>query len=123
MKKIFLIFSIFLVVFPSCETDFDVHAEWQEITVVYGLLDQSQDRQYIKINKAFLGNESAFVMANNADSFNYDPNKISVILREINNGQELFFDSLSYIVLDMDTGIFSNENNIVYYTTKQLTPL
>tara|TARA_B100001750_G_scaffold226032_1_gene218472 strand:- start:4268 stop:5239 length:972 start_codon:yes stop_codon:yes gene_type:complete len=117
MKAIMVFFIFFLL---SCDTDLDVNADWQDITIVYGVLDAGKDTNFIKINRAFLGNESAFVMANNADSFNYDPNEISVILREINNGQELFFDSLRYIILDMDTGIFSNENNIVYYTTKQL---
>ena len=47
MKKIFLILSVIVVVVTSCETDFDVNAEWEEITVVYGLLDASKDTQYI----------------------------------------------------------------------------
>ena len=41
------------MLFSACETDFDVNAEWEETTVVFGLLDDSKDIQYIKINKAF----------------------------------------------------------------------
>ena len=37
------------MLFSACETDFDVNAEWEEITVVFGLLDQSQEKQYIRI--------------------------------------------------------------------------
>ena len=72
MKKKYLIFSVFFLVFPSCETEFDVHAAWEEITVVYGLLDQSNDRQYIKINKAYLGAGDALQIANIADRLGVD---------------------------------------------------
>jgi len=51
-KIILLLFSVF---FLSCETDFDVNAEWQDVTVVFGLLDPNNEDQLIKINKAFLG--------------------------------------------------------------------
>ncbi|HJM16760.1 MAG TPA: hypothetical protein QF851_04835, partial [Flavobacteriales bacterium] len=73
MKKITTLFGLFLLLFISCETDFNVNAEWEEVTVVFGLLDQTQDKQYIRINKAFLGNASASDMASVADSLNYIP--------------------------------------------------
>ena len=45
MKKKYLILSVFAIVFTVCETDFDVNAEWEETTVVFGLLDAAKDIQ------------------------------------------------------------------------------
>ena len=69
-KYIILILALSFV-FSSCETDFDTIAEWKDITVVYGLLDQKNSVQYIKINKAFLGDGNALVYAQEPDSSNY----------------------------------------------------
>ncbi len=55
MKKIHLILSVFVMLFTACETDFDVNAQWEETTVVYGLLDASDENplQKIKLVKLF----------------------------------------------------------------------
>ena len=102
MKKIFLIFSVFLLVFPSCETDFDVYAAWEEITVVYGLLDQNQDRQYIKINKAYLGSADALQIAQITDSINFLPENMVVRLYKLHAQ-----DTVNFINLDTTTNINS----------------
>ena len=83
MKKIYLILSVFLLILSSCETDFDVHAAWEEITVVYGLLDQNQDRQYIKLNKAYLGSADALQIAQITDSINFLPENMEVRLYKL----------------------------------------
>ena len=51
MKKITSIFLLIIVSFSSCESDLDINSEWEQVTVVFGLLDQSQEKQYIRINK------------------------------------------------------------------------
>ena len=61
--KLYQLFVCFLVVFSSCETDFDVNAEWDDVTIVYGLLDPNNEIQLIKINKAYLGAGDAIQMA------------------------------------------------------------
>jgi hypothetical protein len=40
--------------FTSCETDFELNAEWKDITIVYGILNQNDTAHYIRIQKAFL---------------------------------------------------------------------
>ena len=119
MKKIFLIFSIFLLVFPSCETDFDVHATWEEITIVYGLLDQSQERQYIKINKAYLGAGDALQMATIADSVNFLPENMEVKLHKIQSNDTLSSITLYDTIIEKDDGLFATDNNIIYTTLEQ----
>jgi len=122
MKKKYLIFSVFFLVFPSCETEFDVHAAWEEITVVYGLLDQSQDRHYIKINKAYLGAGDALQIANIADSINFLPENMGVRLYKL-QGQ----DTVGFINLDTTTSIVKDDGlfasgiseNIIYSTLEK----
>ena len=124
MKKIYLLLSVFIVIFTSCDTDFDVNANWEEVTVVYGLLDAGDENktQVIKINKAFLGKMDALQMAQYSDSVNFIPENLDVNIYRIKNGNVI--DS---IVLDttiiiknslasngIDQGIFSVDNNIIY---------
>lgn len=62
---------VFIMFFGSCETEFETQAEWKDIPVVYGILDQHQSIQNIKVNKAFLGEGNALVYAQNQDSIYY----------------------------------------------------
>ena len=115
MKKIFLILSVFAVVFTSCETDFDVNAEWDEVTVVYGLLDAGDEMktQQIKISKAFLGKMDALQMAQYADSINFDQGELIVkVIRVKNNGitDTITLDEVPTL---RNEGIF-NDSIIVY---------
>jgi len=115
MKKIYLILSVFAVVFTACETDFDVNAAWEETTVVYGLLDASDGKevQQIKISKAFLGEMDALQMAQYANSINFDPNDLDVkIVRIRNNGNT---DTISLVdsTIIREAGIF-NDTIIIY---------
>ncbi len=89
MKKIYLIFSVFILGFTSCETDFNVNASWEEVTVVYALLDagEGEEVQQIKISKAFLGNMDALQMAQYADSINFGEGELDVkVIRIKSNG-------------------------------------
>tara|TARA_B100001146_G_C16136293_1_gene414715 strand:- start:234 stop:1232 length:999 start_codon:yes stop_codon:yes gene_type:complete len=110
------------MVFMACETDFEVNTSWKEVTIVYGLLDQSEAQQYIKINKAFLGEGDAFQMASVADSINYNPEDLEVIIYKVKEGA---YDTIGFVTLDTttsiikDDGLFSTEKNIIYVTTKE----
>ena len=115
-KIILLLFSVF---FLSCETDFDVNAEWQDVTVVFGLLDPNNEDQLIKINKAFLGPGDAIQMASVADSTNYDPSEITVKVHRVKQQQFGGYDTLASVtlsdtLLEKDEGLFSTEENIIY---------
>ncbi len=67
-----LVFGFTLFLLPACETDFDVNASYKDITIVYGILDPAQQNQYIRINKAYLGQGDALQYAQIADSITYD---------------------------------------------------
>ena len=115
MKKKYLILGFFAVIFTSCDTDFDVNAEWEEVTVVYGLLDAGDEMktQQIKISKAFLGKMDALQMAQFADSINFDQGELAVkVIRVKNNGirDTITLDEVPTLRND---GVF-NDSIIVY---------
>ena len=113
MKKILYIIFIFLLLYSSCKTDFEINAEWKDITIVYGLLDQTEKTHYIKINKAFLGEENALLMATEPDSCTYG-NNLDVWLEEwINN-------SLSNLWTLDTTTVYNKEPGIFYYPEQVL---
>ena len=53
MKKLVETLFILLIV-CSCETDFDIEAVEKEIPVVYGVLNVTEPKQYIRVQRAFL---------------------------------------------------------------------
>lgn len=117
MKRIafLLLVTLFTVpIFQSCETDFDVTAPWQDITVVYGLISQNDSVHYIKINKAFLGEGNALEYAQNADSSSYG-NNLEVVLIEMSKGNELRrFNLDTTSVYNKEPGLFYAPRQIIY---------
>ena len=114
MKKIFIILIGFVVLFSACETDVDVNAEWKETTVVYGLLDANADTQYIKINRAYLGEGDAEMMAQYSDSINFNPDELDVRLHKMSSNDTLASVPLDTVLLEKQDGLFSSDNKIVY---------
>ncbi len=128
MRKFTAILLIpFFFAMGSCSTDFEINAEWKDIAVVYGLLNQNDTAQYIRLSKAFLGTESAFVMAQEADSIYYDQADVYLIPNSNGNRINVFPDTFKIIKLeptteiDKDTGIFASDYNLLYTTEEQLS--
>ena len=107
----------------SCNKDLNVNAGWKDITVVYGLLDQSADTTFIKITKAFLGPGDALTFSKIADSSIY-PGKLEVRL-DVYNAT----DSVGTIPCDTITihnkqkgdSIFYYPDQLMYYTKAKLS--
>ncbi|MBE0640703.1 MAG: DUF4249 family protein, partial [Bacteroidales bacterium] len=128
MKRIVYLFLMLALglSFNSCETDFDVTAEWKDIAVVYGLLNPEDSFTYIKVNKVFLGEGNALVMASNPDSSYYAFDEIEVTMEEYLNGnftgKTFTFDTLT--VHNKDLGTFYAPDQVLYVsnTYKKLNP-
>ncbi len=113
----------------SCSNDFDVTADYKEFTVVYGILDQGDSVQYIKIGKSYLGDTtSALVIAQESDSL-YQ-NDIAAYLEEIDNAGNILN---TYVLSLVDgnnepdlplkpEGIFANSPNYLYKLSQSLNP-
>lgn len=113
MKK-FLRSSIlalsFLFALYSCETDFSTIDSYQDITVVYGLLDSKDSVQYIKINRAFLSEENVMTYAAQRDSNEY-LHQLEVSIEEWTPDEST---KINTYVLDSTT-VYNKEPGQFYY--------
>lgn len=76
MRKSLIVGLFALMGWSGCSTDFEVAGEYAELAIVYGLLDMDADTQFIRIQKAFLGELDAADMAQTADSSYFGPEVI-----------------------------------------------
>lgn len=115
MKRSYLLaFFVILAGFYSCETDFEINAPGKDITVVFGLLDQGDSAHYIKINKAFLGEDDALIMAQDPANSDYG-NILTVQVEEYSN--EILtrtFNCVRTEITDKEEGDFYYPNQFVY---------
>jgi hypothetical protein len=111
------------LLYSSCSTDVDIIADYKEQAVIYGFLDISAPVQYIKVNKAFLGIGDANQMARVPDSVNYNPGDMTIELEQKKDGNLVkTIRLLDTIVQGAQEGVFSKENNIIYYTNEPIDP-
>lgn len=101
--------------FFSCNNDLDINGEYEDVTVVYGILNPNNKRQFIRINRSFLTDGNALDAALIADSSNY-PYKLNVKILEINKNQQVvntyFLDTIH---MPKEGGVFNVGMQPVYY--------
>ena len=130
MKKLFFSLSLLACVafFNACSTKVELYADYKDIPIIYGLLDASQDTNFVRINRAFSGNNDHPINANEvamiADSCNY-PGKLRAYIVEYkttygNNyqptGDTIVLDTLT--IHDKEEGIFYAPDQKVYWTAE-----
>lgn len=113
-KSIAFVASLFML--GSCSTDFDIIAPYQEYTIVYGLLDQSETIHYIKVNKSFLGNGNAYDYAAVKDSSEYTKVE-GTVERWLNGTLQQTFYLNDTTISNKDSGLFYYPDQTVYYFT------
>ena len=77
-NTLFIFLSAFL--FTACHVDFSPNAPWQEIPVVYCLLDQDEDTTWVRVQKCYLGEGNLYGYASQYDSVNYPSGTLSVTM-------------------------------------------
>lgn len=109
MKKIFLAVTFIVLTFIGCNNELEINAPWKDVTVVYGLLDQKSDSNWVRIHRGYLGNEGVYGGNQDEDSIYYK--NLIVTLRELKpNG-----DSVEYLLQKavpspgLDSGFFTTE--------------
>jgi hypothetical protein len=111
------------ILFTSCSTDVELLEEYKPITVVYGLLNKQESVQYIKVNKAFLGEGDATIMAQQSDSINYQPGEVDVKLQRINPSTGQVIQTISCndtTGILKDDGTFASPYQLLFYTNAAL---
>jgi hypothetical protein len=127
IKKAFFIIIIFTL-FGGCSNSLSLLAPYKESVSVYGLLNQDDPIQYIRIERVFLGAENAYTMAQNQDSVYFKSGDLKVTLQRWINGAQVSVNNsgpsvmeivLTDTLLQAATGVF-NQNERVYKTNHKL---
>ena len=124
MKKFLLILPLaFSAFFSSCENELELNADWEENTIIYGLLDvnDENDVHYIKVGKAFLGDDPIAVSAQEFDSLYYNPDDITVEVMEWEGTALRNTYTLEAITdIPKEEGFFTSDEQILYTFTAPL---
>ncbi|HON17810.1 MAG TPA: hypothetical protein PK990_01420 [Salinivirgaceae bacterium] len=126
-QRVIMSALVALSLLTSCETEVDITAPWQNIPVVYCVLDTADPVHYIRIQRAFLGNQNAYEMAQHSDSLIYQ-NSLDVKLKVLNSSKRVV-QTLDFqrFYIDKDSlnqhgeAIFGRENHHVYRSQDQLS--
>jgi hypothetical protein len=127
IKKAFFIVIVFTL-FGGCSNSLSLLAPYKESVAVYGLLNQDDPIQYIRIERIFLGAENAYTMAQSQDSVYFKSGDLKVTLQRWKNGMQVSVDNpatsnmeivLTDTLLQAAAGVF-NQNERVYKTNHKL---
>lgn len=117
----FLILTGFLGAFLSCDNELNVNDDWQEVPVVYGLLDPQQNEHVIKITKAFLGEGNALHMAQIPDSSFYGDELVAELVEVTPGGNWNRRWTLdTFWIHNKEEGVFYGGDQMLYRTQANL---
>lgn len=125
MKYLSILLLAFIGLFiGSCSNEIDLTADYEEITVVYGVFDTANTTQYVRVMKGFLDPEtSALEQAQNPDSIYYPENLIVQITERESNIttslKRVDGDTMNPPINKPD-GVFASSPNILYAFNKGL---
>ena len=132
MKNSYLLIGVCLVcLFAACTPVVDLNAPHKDVTVVYGILNQQSDTNFVKIYRGFQTDKpgAVFLDAQNPDSiYYYDFEKklslIDVFLLEYKDTVRTSRDPIELAIthnFSRDSGFFYyDKERIIYYTTAPL---
>lgn len=112
MKNTLYLFT-FIVLLFSCKTDFEVNAPYDQVPIVYGLLNASTDTQFIKINRSFLG-EDNISSAQYTDSSQFK--NVTARVEQYTNGNlGMVYNLQEKWITDYDDGLFYSDSIKIFY--------
>jgi hypothetical protein len=118
--KITIVFLFGLLIFMSCKNDLKIVAPYKEIPQVHAIITPQEPMQMIRINKIFLGEGDATVMAQQPDSVNYQPGELTVWLERYSGANKIAAEMVSgktevYFrdsVIQLEPGAFSTTQRV-----------
>ncbi|MBI3511251.1 MAG: DUF4249 family protein [Bacteroidetes bacterium] len=110
--------AFILVVYGGCKNTLDINADYKDVLVCYGLLDPHDSVQYVRIDKVFLGEGNALVMAQNNDTISFAPGRLDVKVERWYNGNFMTsYQLYSDTTLPRDSGLFVHPYQVLYRGT------
>ncbi len=95
--RVYIILFLTIVLFNSCSTELDVNADYQETPILFGLINQSDSINYVRLQRAFSNQDgNALEIAKDFDSLYYDTTKVvlKLVEKDLQNGEEEIVDIL-----------------------------
>lgn len=120
LNAYFLPLSLLLLGLTGCEEDIDILAPYEDITTVVGLLDPNDTTHYVKVNRMFVGEDNAMILAQDREDAEYDD--ISIVVEEYTlasystdtNATGRSWELVATEIDDKDSGIFYYPYQTVY---------
>jgi hypothetical protein len=118
-----LITGLLVLALTSCNEDIEFDGDFEETAVVFGLLNQADSIHYIKITRAFGGNNNSLQVAQIPDSSYFQ--NIEVIVDEVINNNVVRSWTLGDTTLTNKVpGVFySPQQKVYYFKTTPQAPL
>ncbi|MFM7015979.1 MAG: hypothetical protein ACKOX3_06580 [Bacteroidota bacterium] len=115
-RPIFFLLTLTIsILFYSCDNTLDILDEYKDTPIVYGLLNKNDTLHYVRIQKGFLGEGNALLMAQYPDSIYYDTASISVHIYSTINGSPndtiVLYPSFDKTKVE---GLFTDEKHRLY---------
>jgi hypothetical protein len=112
MNRLFALVFLIALGFAttSCDKEIDINDDYQDIAIVYGLINPNDSISYLRIEKAYLSNGDIYQDAQIADS-NLFRNKLDV--KVYSNNRIITFDTIT--IYNKKEGIFYAPKMVVYY--------
>lgn len=114
MKNLLLLGFLLALALTSCNNDLNVNADYKESAIVYGILRPSQDTQWVRIHRSYMGDQGAQGGSNNPDSIYFNQLDVKVLVKKngsVQNTIQLVRDSTSR---ELDEGYFTSDGFHLY---------
>ena len=116
----FLIFPFLFLLSTSCEVEFSPNAKYVETPVVYCVLDQDDDTNWVRVEKCFLEEGSIYDYGSQSQLYTYPQGTLQVTLIAYRNGQRVATINLADTLCVRDEGNFDSSLQPLFFTA---TPL
>lgn len=122
IHKFTLLITLVALLSISCNNELEVNTNFEDVTVLYAILEANKDTNWVRVQRGYLGNEAASVSYNRPDSLYYPVNDIEVLLRELEPGSPRSeFDRTIRLEVDSTTfnlqpGTFTTKGHRLYRT-------
>lgn len=126
MRKFPFLLVAMILGLASCKTDFNIGADYRDVTVVYGLLSMSDTAHYVKVTKGFYDEkQNNLLLAKEPDSIYFS--NITVDVQVLNAGNVVETINLTRVDLNLEgygkePGTFATTPNYGYKFKKNLDP-
>jgi len=110
-----------MLLFSACKSDFEVNDKWSDSPVVFCVIDKSQDMQYVKVNKSFLGKLPASDMASVSDSLFYNCDVQVKLNRKQGNSVLKTWNFRKVDSIPKESGYFASDKNSIWVGTPDIS--